>query len=338
METAAHRLAESLAPFRALQGAGVGIVDIGAREGINPVFQGAAPLLDVVGFEPDAEEARRLSEAAQRTCPFRSLTYLPYALGEADGERLLYLCRKGGVSSFYKPDRGFLDRFPDAARFDVVTTAQVPVRSLDSLRRDPGVAGLPPSAHFLKIDTQGHERSILRGATELLRREVVAVEAEVLFAPLYESQPVFRDIDTFMTGAGFTLFKLRRNEWVRRTCVERPQVSAGQLIFADALYLRDPLHRADGWQPQSPQQLEALILLALLYDLHDFALELIGAPRFAGLLDVEALRRLVQRRGRHLNSFRERLRMVRALWSATDGGRRHAGRWARGDDDFYSVI
>jgi len=319
-----------------LQAQGLGIIDVGARGGVSPTVQAVAPLCDVVGFEPDADEARRLQEAGRRSVPWRSLAYLPYGLGAADGERLLYLCRSPGASSFYKPNRRFVDRFPDAGRFDIVTTATVPVRSLDSLVKDSQVA-MPAFIGFLKIDTQGGELEILHGAEQVLREQAVAVEVEVLFAPIYESPSTFRDVDAFLNRCGFTLFKLRRMEWVRQAAAQRPQISAGQLVFGDALYLRDPLSARNGGAPAQPAQLEALVLIALLYDLHDFALELVHAPAWDGVFDRDVLRDYVGRQGRRLNSLRERCRMAKALCSASSGWRRYASRWARGDDNFYSV-
>ncbi len=326
-----------LRSFRALQAEGLGVLDVGARAGITPALRSAAPLLDVVGLEPDAEEARRLSRQGNGASSFRSLRYLSVALGREDGQRSLNVCRSPGGSSFLQPNRPFLDRFPDAGRSDVVGTVSVAVRSLDSLRREQG-GGLPAHIDFIKLDTQGSEADILDGAAETLKADVVAVEIEVLFAPLYERQPVFRDVDARLAAAGFTLFKLRRQELVRRAFAQQAHLSAGQLIFGDALYLRDPL--GGPWAPRDARQLEALLLTASLYDLHDFALEILSHERLARLAAEQGqeLRRTIERRSRRLGSLVEQLRVIRGRWLSADGMKRYAGRWARGDDNFYSPL
>ena len=326
-----------LEAFHALRESGVGIVDIGARGGIRSIFHEVAPILDVVGFEPDPSEAQWLNRTINGASRFKSLTYLPYGVGKTNGERVLYLCRSGGASSFSKPNRAFLDRFPDGERYDVVRTISVPVRSLDSLLSDPS-SPLPASIDFIKMDTQGSELDILQGATQLLRSQVVSIETEVLFARLYESQPVFRDIDAWLSEQGFSLFKLRRQELVRNSYAQRPHISAGQLAFGDALYLRDPLDAKRPWVPSDARQLEALILLAMLYDLHDFALEILAAPQLASLVDAEGLRRCIEQRSRRLDSVFERLRVAKARCFSGDGMTRYASRWARGDNNFYSVL
>lgn len=323
--------------FPALRVQGLGVVDVGARGGIHAVVDRVAPVVKVVGFEPDVVEAGRLKAESAGRSRFKSVAYLPYALGRVDGEQILHMCRAPGCSSFYEPNQTFLDRFPGSDRFNVVATMTVPVRSLDSLMADPAVR-LPEFIDFMKLDTQGSELEILYGAERVLRRDVVALEVEVEFASLYTSQAVFRDVDAFLFDAGFTLFKLRRQEFVRRTYAERPDATASQVVFGDALYLRDPLDLRRPWTPSTAHQLEALILIAVLYDLHDFAVELLAVPRLAELVDRASIGRWIERRSRRLRSLGQRLRAVRGHLSAGEMFRRYPCRSARGDLNFYSPM
>lgn len=324
----------TLEAFRALQESGLGVVDVGSRGEGHPIVSEIGPLVDLVGFEPDGEECQRLNAVAART-GVRSAVHLPFALGATEERRTLHLCRSRGTSSFHRPNRAFLDRFLHAERFDVVATRSVPVRSLDSLRSDLGTR-LPPYLGFLKIDTQGFELDVVRGARRTLQEEIVGVEVEVGFAPLYESQSAFRDVDGLLAECGFSLFKLRRLHWVRRGYQADPERSAGQLVFGDALYLRDPLAQT----PRSPaikdaRQAEALVLIASLYDLHDFALELVDAPQIAAVLDAGQVARYVRRRSR--------LGGLRGVWRRRGDAlgilawlHGYSRDWGRGDRDFYS--
>ena len=284
--------------FPTLRREGFGFIDVGARDGIHPMFRDAAPLLHAVGFEPDREEYDRLQAQAVRPNAQR-MTYVPVALGESDQERPFYLCRSRGTSSFLTPNRTWLERFPDPERYDVVMTQSVAVRSLDGLVDDPAVS-MPSSIDFLKIDAQGAALEVLKGARRTLHRQVMGLEVE--FARVYDAQPVFRDVDAFLSECGFTLFKLRRKAWVRRTCQRRPQVSAGQLIAADALYLRDPFELPEettsAWKAH---QVEALVLIASLYDLNDFALEILAHPCWSAWLEGDAVRRFIEQRSRRLD-------------------------------------
>lgn len=331
--------------FRVLHKTGIGIIDIGARDGLNPMFKEVAALIDAVGFEPDIEECKRLNKDTSKSAMYRSLVLFPFGLGNRDGQRTLHLCRSRGASSLYKPDRFFLDRFPGAERFDIESQLTIPVRSLDGIVGDPAIH-LPKCIDFIKIDTQGSELDILQGGRKILCSQIVAVEVEVEFAGLYKSQPLFRDVDALLSECGFTLFKLRRVEWVRKGFEHQPQLSAGQLVFGDALYLRDPLNsRHQPWMPQSAHQAEALILLSTLYDLHDFALEMISVPRISEMLDGENVKRYILNRCRKLNRpwsrvriFLDLLRLLKAVVSRTNRFGRYEQHWGRGDRNFYTRV
>jgi FkbM family methyltransferase len=325
----------------ALQACGLGVLDVGARGGMHPALLECADVLEVVGFEPDARECRRL-QAAVAAGPFRSVRYLPIALAERDGERTLYQCRDPGVSSLYPPNRPLLDGFPDAARFDVLETSVVTVRSLDSLlTRDRGL--LPDYIGFIKLDTQGSELDILRGAGRVLAQDVVGIEVEVEFLPMYQSQPLFRDVDAFLADHHFALHRLSRFHWVRRSQEHAAARSAGQLAFADALYLRE----AD--RVVRPAQLEALVLIALWFDLHDVALEALERPHGVPLAQAEGLRTAILARSRRLaraGGAREAIDLIRA-WRMIAKDWRHLkhwfpfmrqypATWARTDGDLHS--
>jgi len=58
---------------------------------------------------------------------------------------------------------------------------------------------------FLKLDTQGSEFDILSGASRMLQT-YLGVEAEVMFHPLYDEQPMFADVDVLLRNAGFHLW------------------------------------------------------------------------------------------------------------------------------------
>jgi FkbM family methyltransferase len=330
--------------FTNLAEAGIGVVDVGSRSGVHPVFREVASLVDAVGFEPDVEECERLNEASRLTQGYRSLTFLPFGLGSADGEATLHLCRARGTSSLYTVNRPFVDRFPDASRFDVQAERCIPIRSLDGVVGDPAI-GSPKWIDFVKVDTQGSELDILLGARKTLGSQVVAVEVEVEFARLYESQPVFRDVDAFMVECGFTLFKLRRQEWVKRCFETRPEWTAGQLVFGDVLYLRDPLSREARWNPQNSRQAEVLVLMAILYDLHDFAWEVVSDGEIGRMVNADMIKRYIHGRSRKLGRqwtggriVMDLLRSVRAGVRAMHRFKRYDRGWGRGDSNFYSRI
>lgn len=221
--------------FRTLTGGAcprVKVIDIGANPiDADPPY--AAMLragdAEVVGFEPNPVALDLLN---RRRGPHES--YLPHAIG--DGARhTLHICQAPGMTSLLEPDPavlGLFHGFPDWGR--VIATEPVETRRLDDL---PETAG----ADLLKLDIQGAELMVLRHAEDRLR-DAVAIQAEVEFLPLYKGQPLFADIDLFLRARGFVLHRFfpTVSRAVQPMMVNGdPYAGLGQLVWADAVYIRD---------------------------------------------------------------------------------------------------
>ncbi len=69
---------------------------------------------------------------------------------------------------------------------------------------------------FLKIDAQGYDMRVLRGARGLLdRRRVRLFSAEVMLDPMYEGQPTLVDLLTFGADAGYELVGIYDQRYLR---------------------------------------------------------------------------------------------------------------------------
>ena len=60
---------------------------------------------------------------------------------------------------------------------------------------------------FIKIDTQGSELDILEGSLDFLSR-TVGIEVEMEFVEVYKGQPLFDEVNSFLTRNGFNLFDI----------------------------------------------------------------------------------------------------------------------------------
>ena len=155
---------------------------------------------------------------------------------------------------------------------------------MDTLANQLSLAGVE-HVDFIKLDVQGAELPILRGAEEFLRRCVVGLEIEVEFLPLYHGQPLFGDVDAYVQSLGFELFELRPTQW-SYVDGEGGQ-TRGQLAFADALYFRS-FESLNFGQIDAGRQLSALIALARLYGREDFAMYLTRQAESLRLNSVDA--------------------------------------------------
>jgi FkbM family methyltransferase len=122
------------------------VIDIGVQGGEHPRWQFLGPYVQIHGFDPIAEV---IDELCAKNSHRRH--YYNMALGNEDGERPFFVCANRFNSSFYTADATAEERL-------------VPIRRLDSLYRE----GIIPRADYIKLDCEGFEPEILRGAREYL--------------------------------------------------------------------------------------------------------------------------------------------------------------------------
>jgi FkbM family methyltransferase len=221
----------------------------------------ALPHARFLGFEPDEKSHQQLARHAPP-----GYSYYKAAVGGRDEARTLYVTREPACSSLLKPNPGFFGQFTDCAeQIEVVGQRTVETVSMNSFLPEAGVAG----CDFLELDTQGTELEILRGAEHFLLTTVVGLKTEAEFSPLYEGQPLFGALDEYLRGFGFMLFDLTRNRY-RRTAMHHDLITRGQLLWGDALYLRD-YRRFTG--DTAKERVLKLCVIAGLLGFHDYALE-----------------------------------------------------------------
>jgi len=250
-------LTAALAPSRDMR-----ICDVGASRLSEPPYQGLLDdgLAHIYGFEPSAEQFARL-EAAKSPRE----TYFPEAVG-LPGTRVLYLHPTPGFTSLYRLDARALRAIGKEKWIsDEITPVALDPVTLDTL------ADLP-QIDLLKMDLQGGELEVLRGAIAKLS-QAVAVVTEVRFHRIYEAEPMFGDLDQELRRQGFKLHKFLFAKSVmmpheHEDAVVRSRLTS-QLLDGDAVYIRD----ADLGAELSDDQLMFLALAAdSLFDSPDLAL------------------------------------------------------------------
>lgn len=200
------------------------VVDVGARQGeFGRSIRHSGYSGPIVSFEPvpsNLETLRRVSD-------HDALWHVyPYALGSADGEATIRVARYSALSSLLVATAPLRQQFGSSA--DVVDTVEVPVRRLDGLL--PPIIrqlGLTDPNIFLKVDTQGYDLEVIRGAKGILGH-VPACQVEVAFEKTYEGAPDFLEIFTFMRSLGFGLAALFRVAYSDRLALSE----------ADAFFIR----------------------------------------------------------------------------------------------------
>jgi len=234
------------AALSVLGAGGMTIADVGARWGAADAWFRLRPFAKLVGFEPDPTECARLNSL----CDPATEQFFPTALGGFDGESTLYLTKEPACSSTYPPSQAILDRYPSLrAIMAVDKTITVPMSTLANWSARSGIRHLD----FIKLDTQGAEYDILRGAGDLLD-DTLGIEAEIMFSPMYDGQPLFADVDGYLRSRGFTFWRFDSQAHYTDHPSDRLTHTAsvhyesttvthaagdGRLIWANAIYFRD---------------------------------------------------------------------------------------------------
>lgn len=209
------------------------LVDVGSAGGLNKRWKPFAPVLSSVLFDPrEAEPSGSFGRGQTRV--------YPVALGERAGEAELHLTRMANMSSFLRPDPDVFGRFgkkrDDAS---AVSSEIVPIETLDQLAARDGFR-----PNVLKVDTQGSELMVLRGAEQSLG-SVMLAEIEVSFFQRYQDQPTIADVLAHMADRGFELIELRKLKRYRsanRLGIRNAGVPmgerSGRIAYGDAIFLR----------------------------------------------------------------------------------------------------
>jgi FkbM family methyltransferase len=198
----------------------VAVVDVGANIG----QYGAELRADGYGgrllsIEPLGSAFRDL---AGRTARDPLWTCVQCGLGDRDGDAVLSVSANGFSSSILP----ILDSHVEAAPESRVQGAEkIRVRTLDSV---VGEWSDQPGALGLKLDVQGYEAQVLRGAGDTLPR-VALLEIELSLVPLYARQTLFIDMIEHVRALGFSLVNMETGFSDPRT---------GRVLQFDGIFLK----------------------------------------------------------------------------------------------------
>lgn len=287
----------------------VTVLDVGASNGYARIWRAFGEKLTLHGFDPLVNEMRRLQEKEKNP----NVKFHSYFVGE-ENKAIEVNSSEKSSSSDGKPafrNRQATFHAKSMADYDQIkekfNSGKKVVLADRMIRLD---TFLPPSPHpekhhdvdFIKVDTDGHDIQVLRGATEIINSgTLLGLDVEVRFlGPQGDRANIFRNIDRMLADAGFSLFHLEPKKYSRAALPRvflknRPTISPhGQVRWANAIYLRDL--GAPGASASLPidKVLKAICLFDL-YDLPDVAAEIIlqEKDRLGEIFPVDELLNLI---------------------------------------------
>lgn len=193
------------------------LIDVGANRGqFSLMFRLLHPGVPVQAYEPLPGEAAVFRRVHARR---HGIQLHEIALGDACGAADLHVSARADSSSLLPIGDLQSSLFPHTAE---VGLHRVEVMTLDSLAPHWGGA----SRALLKLDVQGFELNVLRGAVAALR-QCAWVYVECSEVPLYAGQALRGAVESFLGSHGFRVLG----------CFN-PSYADGNLVQADYLFVQ----------------------------------------------------------------------------------------------------
>jgi FkbM family methyltransferase len=239
------------------------MLEVGAR----PLSSDREPywvLLDVFpnahihAFEVDEALCIELNQTAPK-----KVTYHPLALGRPERNRIFYETVRPMCSSFYKPNEELLKKYSKLDASLIKAEHRLDSHALDEFVMLKSI----PNVDLIKADIQGAELELFEYGTKAIHSaSMVITEAE--FIELYEDQPLFRDVDKFLSSQGLMLQKILYTQGSSLKPIQlSEQLPASQTMWCDAIYTKHIINMAD----QTEDTLLKIAIFAFIYDSPDLS-------------------------------------------------------------------
>ena len=226
----AFELLEPLAPARHV------VIDVGAHNGetLDIAASRLARGAHYVALEPNPGTFALLkSRAARYEGTSMQATCVQAAAGPTEGSTTFNATRASAVAGVLSPVAGLGARVPSGDH-DILEQVTVPMVTIDGLMAREGIA----IVDLLKVDAEGYDLEVLRGAQTALREHRVRVVlAEVFFVAYREGQAFYWDIAAFLHDAGYQFVNL----------YDTRDTSQGRLYTGNGLWVSPEVAGANGY-------------------------------------------------------------------------------------------
>jgi len=189
------------------------VIDVGANKGqFGSLLRSVGYSGRIVSFEPLDFCYSVLKELARSDADWK---IFPFALGGKACQLEMQQLKASELSSFLFPGEEARRRFTSEA--DVIQVKKVEVRRLDSLFHEI-INGIREPQVYLKIDTQGFDLEVFRGAGDCVDA-LLGLQSEMSVVQLYEGMPDYLESLSVYRAAGFEvtgfypIYRIK-NEWI----------------------------------------------------------------------------------------------------------------------------
>ena len=196
------------------------VVDVGDNKGqYASMIRQTGYRGEILSLEPMQDAFGVLESLAAQDPAWRALRL---GAGDATAETEINIAGNSYSSSILPMNASHSNALRDSA---YVGRERIAIRRLDEVMNDLGLSG---RRIYLKIDTQGFEDRVLRGASGIMQ-DVHAIELEASFVRLYDGQLLFDELHRQVTGAGYFPVHIEPGFADEMT---------GELLQVDVIYLK----------------------------------------------------------------------------------------------------
>lgn len=219
-----------------------------------------------------------------------NLQFIPFLLGKKEEVKKFYILNRDTGSSVYKINPKYKKEFHFPEYFDLKKIIDVSLKPLKKLIENEIIL----SPDVIKIDTQGSELDIFVGLKNEIDKTML-IETEVEFLPIYEKQPLFKEVDDFLKKNDFELFDLRTHRIFHTNGTKQDYYISkyggsinksfwtAKLIAGDALYIK----KQDWLEKQSNEKIDTFLNILLMYNCYDYAFFLLDQLYEKSIIDLE---------------------------------------------------
>jgi len=171
------------------------IIDVGANSGqFSKVANAFYPDAKIDAFEPLPDLFPKM---AKKFTVNKNITVHNLALGNENGQIKFNQNDYGHISSILEINSENI-HYPKQS--NSIPQIDVEIKTLDSFLSDKEL----PSLTLLKLDVQGYELEVLKGASGSIKKiDYVIIEANL--EQLYTNQPSFTEMNNYLNNIGFEL-------------------------------------------------------------------------------------------------------------------------------------
>lgn len=196
------------------------VLDIGAHQGeFSSAVRAVVPAARIFCFEPQADARERIERRIHRP---RHLEVFPVAISDHRGRAAFFRSAFTKASSLLPMASRHREAFPWTAETE---TIEVDVKPLDDFADSIEWVG----GTLLKIDVQGSELAVLRGADSLLSR-VDCVLVETSTRRLYEGDASFSEVHDHLLTKGFRY---------AGSLDQLDDAATGEILQQDSFFIRE---------------------------------------------------------------------------------------------------